>query len=135
MIIGLSHITLSVRELPRSFTFYVDLLGCRPIARWPKGAYLAAGDVWLALHVDKAVRRAPLPEYTHVAFHVTEQELADIGARIDQQGVVRFQDNKTEGASLYFLDPDGHKLEAHVGDLESRLRAAREKPWEELEFF
>ena len=54
-------------------------------------------------------------------------------ARIARFGVTEFQENRTEGASLYFLDPDGHKLEVHVGDLESRLRAARTKPGEGLE--
>ena len=133
MISGLSHITLSVRELPRSFAFYLDVLGCRPVARWPKGAYLQAADVWLALHVDEGARRGPLPEYTHIAFRVTDQGLVEMRARIARYGVTEFQENRTEGASLYFLDPDGHKLEVHVGDLESRLRAARTKPWEGLE--
>jgi hypothetical protein len=53
--------------------------------------------------------------------------------RIARRGVMEFQENRTEGASLYFLDPDGHKLEVHVGDLESRLRAARANPWDGLE--
>ncbi|HEX5514181.1 MAG TPA: glutathione transferase, partial [Gammaproteobacteria bacterium] len=46
-----------------------------------------------------------------------------------------WKDNKSEGDSLYFLDPDGHKLEIHVGDLESRLAALREKPYEGLQLF
>ena len=39
------------------------------------------------------------------------------------------------GASLYFLDPNGHKLEIHASDLEARLLSARERPWEGLELF
>ena len=49
MITGINHITLAVRDAEVSFEFYRDVLGFRPLARWPTGAYLLAGDVWLAL--------------------------------------------------------------------------------------
>ena len=46
MITGLSHLTLAVAvaDVERSFEFYATLLGCRPEARWNRGAYLRAGD-------------------------------------------------------------------------------------------
>ena len=134
MLSGLSHITLSVKELSRSFAFYADLLGLTPVARWPRGAYLTAGDLWLALHVDDRTRAGPLPEYTHIAFRVDQSQFADLCHRLQRHGVARFQDNRTEGSSFYFLDPDGHKLEIHVGDLRSRLHSMRAAPWEGLEF-
>ena len=43
MITGINHITLSVRDVDRSYQFYVETLGARPLARWSKGAYLLAG--------------------------------------------------------------------------------------------
>jgi catechol 2,3-dioxygenase-like lactoylglutathione lyase family enzyme len=135
MITGLSHITLSVRDLPRSFDFYVGVLGCKPLARWPKGAYLAAGGVWLALVVEPVTRNGPLPEYTHIAFRVDRSTFDGMAARIRAAGTAIFQDNATEGDSLYFLDPDGHKLEIHVGDLDSRLASAKRNPRPGLEFF
>ncbi|NER83349.1 MAG: glutathione transferase, partial [Leptolyngbya sp. SIO1D8] len=50
--------------------------------------------------------------------------------------VPQWQNNRSEGASLYILDPDGHKLELHVGDWRSRLTAAKANPFtEEMEFF
>lgn len=133
MITGLSHVTLSVADLDRSFAFYGDTLGLQPAARWPKGAYFAAGSLWLALVVDERVRRGALPEYTHFAFAVAADTFAPLAWRIRASGAVIFQENASEGESLYFLDPDGHKLEIHVGDLASRLAAARATPWPGLE--
>ena len=134
MITGISHITLSVRDLEESGAFYTQVLGFRPVARWPTGAYLLAGDVWMALVVDERLREGALPEYTHLAFAVSQQDFADLSQRIRRSGAEIWQDNRSEGASLYFVDPNGHKWEIHAGDLETRLRAAREDPWPGLEF-
>jgi hypothetical protein len=49
--------------------------------------------------------------------------------------VQEWRDNRSEGASFYFFDPDGYKLEAHVGDLASRLEACRERPYAGMQFF
>ena len=53
MISGVNHITLSVGDVDRAFHFYVETLGARPLARWSKGAYLLAGDLWLCLVLDE----------------------------------------------------------------------------------
>jgi catechol 2,3-dioxygenase-like lactoylglutathione lyase family enzyme len=135
MITGINHITLSIRDVESSFSFYNGVLGFRPVARWPKGAYLLAGDVWLALHLDDQTRKSPLPEYTHVAFSVSEQEFDGMATRIRGSGAVIWQENRTEGKSLYFTDPNGHKLEIHASDLQARIKSAKENPWEGLTFF
>ena len=49
MITGINHITLSIRDVGESFAFYTEVLGFKPVARWPKGAYLLAGELWEAL--------------------------------------------------------------------------------------
>jgi catechol 2,3-dioxygenase-like lactoylglutathione lyase family enzyme len=129
MIMGLNHITLAVRDVEESCAFYADVLRCRLAARWVGGAYLVAGDVWIALVLDPLTRRASLPEYTHIAFSVDEHEFPVVSRRIRDAGARIWQDNESEGASLYFEDPNGHKLEVHVGDLASRLVNARQNAW------
>jgi len=72
MISGVNHITLSVRDVDRSFGFYVETLGAKPLARRSKG--------------------------------VTGAQFADAAARIHASGTTIWQDNRSEGASLYFLE-------------------------------
>lgn len=128
-ITGLNHVTLAVGNLNRSIKFYSNLLGFSVGMHSPSSAYLQAGTLWLALVEDAAVRRAPLPEYTHMAFSVAEAELTDLTRRLMQAGVVCWQASD-RADSFYFLDPDGHKLELHSGDLRRRLeeRAADVNP-------
>ena len=135
MVIGINHITLSIADVERSFTFYTSILGFQPIAKWPKGAYLLAGDTWIALVADQHTRQAELPEYTHIAFSISAQDIGPLGERIRASGAMIWQENWTEGDSLYFLDPDGHKLEIHASDLATRIATAKSQPWEGLEFF
>ena len=130
---GPNHLTLATGDLARAFDFYVNVLGCRARARWARGAYLTAGDLWLCLSLDETVR--PSDDYTHFAFTVTAAELDAWGARLDAAGARRWKANTSEGGSIYFLDPDGHRLELHAGDLDSRLASLRRAPYDELELF
>jgi catechol 2,3-dioxygenase-like lactoylglutathione lyase family enzyme len=135
MITGLNHITFSVSDINRSFDFYSTTLGCKPIAKWKRGAYLLVGDMWLCLSLDQNTRTAPLAEYTHIAFSVLAENFEDFNNRLVSFGSKYWKENSSEGASLYILDPDGHKLELHVGDLWSRIAATRKAPYEGMEFF
>lgn len=87
----------------------------------------------MALVRDADVRQEALPEYTHVAFSVSSQDFGPLSERIKRSGAEIWQENRTEGASLYFVDPNGHKLEIHASDLTARLRAARQESWPGLE--
>ena len=122
MVTGLNHLTLSVAELERSVAFYSELLGFEVRMRGARSAYLEAGTLWLALVQDDMTRVDALPEYSHAAFHVVEGELSVAKERLIRAGVRRWQEAERRD-SFYFLDPDGHKLELHSGDLRSRLMA------------
>lgn len=124
---GLNHITLAVADVGRSLAFYRDVLGCAVRAEWDDGAYLEAGSLWLCLSRDENTRSAPHPDYSHIAFSVPEAHHVAMSERLTVESVI-WRVNGSEGASTYFLDPDGHKLEIHVGDLETRLSHYRENP-------
>lgn len=134
MITGINHITLSVLDLNKSFDFYTQVLGCKPVARWKRGAYLQAGDLWLCLFLDEQTRQGILPEYTHIAFSVAAKDFESSVVKIIESGAI-WKQNTSEGLSLYFLDPNGHKLELHAGDLKTRIEAAKKQPYKEMEFF
>src|SRR4051812_39125905 len=125
MLQNLNHLTLAVSELERSFRFYTEVLGLQAHARWDGGAYLSAGTLWLCLSLDKArdAVAAAARDYTHYAFSIEAADLPALARKVAAAGVQVWKDNASEGESLYFLDPDGHQLEAHAGDLASRLSA------------
>ncbi len=135
MISGLNHITLSVRNLEKSFDFYTKILGCQPIAKWKKGAYLLAGEFWLCLSVDELTFTSPNSEYTHIAFSIPNQDFDEAKEHLITLGIKQWKENSSEGKSMYILDPDNHKLELHVGDLWSRIAATKNQQFEDMEFF
>lgn len=124
---GLNHITLAVTDLQRSVAFYRDLAGLGLRALWPDGAYFEAGALWLCLSRDENAALASRGDYTHIAFDVAADDFDALAARIAASAPI-WKDNKSEGRSLYFSDPDGHKLEIHVGSLHSRLDHYRHRP-------
>jgi catechol 2,3-dioxygenase-like lactoylglutathione lyase family enzyme len=117
---GLNHLTLAVTDLDRSVVFYRDILGFELRALWADGAYLEAGSLWLCLSVDAVASDVMRSDYTHYAFDVAAGDFDALSERVRAHAEV-WKDNRSEGASLYFLDPDGHRLELHVGSLATRL--------------
>jgi len=127
MITSINHVTLAVQDVGRSFDFYVHLLDCRAEARWDRGAYLSVGELWLCLSLDDAM---PAKDYTHFAFSVNAGAFPESVARLKAAGVVEWKSNSSAGNSFYFLDPDGHKLEIHDGNLAARLKSVALEPYD-----
>ena len=146
MLGGFNQLTLAVTDLERSIAFYAGLLGCKLAASWNGGAYLtlgAQGDFWLCLSLDPAragakqgaaQQTARQADYTHYAFSIAQQDFDAFRARLLAEGVIEWRENRSEGDSFYFLDPDGHQLEAHAGSLASRLAACRLEPYAGMRF-
>ena len=137
MIQGLNHLTLAVTDLEKSFSFYRDVLGFKPLVKWDRGAYFFIGetDLWFCLNVDE--RRKPHDCYTHYAFTVTKKDFDLMKKKLTDAGIISFQDNSSPGDSFYFLDSDGHNLEIHVGSAADRLKIKKENPgtWRNVEWF
>ncbi|WP_460107183.1 fosfomycin resistance glutathione transferase [Pseudomonas sp. S3_H04] len=135
MLSGLNHLTLAVSDLQCSLTFYRDVLQLRVRATWDAGAYLSLPGLWLCLSLDPLRSSEPCADYTHYAFSLTTADFPGFVQKLKAANVREWRDNRSEGASFYFLDPDGHKLEVHVGDLASRLAACRQKPYAGMRFY
>ncbi|WP_283183340.1 MULTISPECIES: fosfomycin resistance glutathione transferase [unclassified Pseudomonas] len=135
MLTGLNHLTLAVTDLNRSVAFYQDLLQLRVEATWDTGAYLSLPGLWLCLSLDPLRKPEPAADYTHYAFSLDAADFPLLVERLRAAHVQEWRDNRSEGASFYFLDPNCHKLEAHVGDLTSRLAACRQRPYAGMKFF
>jgi catechol 2,3-dioxygenase-like lactoylglutathione lyase family enzyme len=143
MITGINHINIAVKDIARSFTFYKEVLGFKPLCRSEGSAYFLVGTpdtlgcLWFSLDLDRDHVRLPSPCNSHIAFSVCAQEFAPLSARILKAGAPIFKDNSSPGQSLYFLDPDAHKLEIHVGDWRTRIAAkkANQGNWKNVEWF
>lgn len=138
----MNHLTLAVRDIKVSFEFYAAVLGLKPLVRWDKGAYFLIGEInnelsgfWFCLNVDE--KREPSPCYTHYAFSVSKNDFDKMSAKIIASDARIFKQNTSPGESLYFLDPDGHKLELHVGNLQERVVTKRANigAWKNVEWF
>jgi catechol 2,3-dioxygenase-like lactoylglutathione lyase family enzyme len=140
MINGMNHVTLAVTDVERSFNFYKNTLGLKPLCKWDKGAYFLVGieespAFWFCLNYDD--KRVTNPCYTHYAFSVSPAEFEAMSQKIISSGAVVFKENTSPGESLYFLDPDGHKLEIHVGNWQTRIDIKKQNPdlWRDVEWY
>lgn len=132
MLTGINHITIAVTDLEESFNFYVSTLGMKAEVKWETGAYLSVGELWVCLSVDEA---HPASDYSHLSFTVAQREFKPYCSKLLTAGVKTWKDNASEGDSLYILDPDGHKLEIHVGNLETRLQKLKSNPYKGMQWF
>lgn len=132
MLTGINHITISVNDLDESFSFYSSVIGMEPRVKWETGAYLSMSDLWFCLSVGQT---KPSNDYSHIAFNISETDFSKYSLRLLDMGIKTWKENISEGQSLYILDPNGHKLEIHSGNLQTRLNALKETPYKGLVWF
>ncbi|MGH1374684.1 MAG: fosfomycin resistance glutathione transferase [Cellvibrionaceae bacterium] len=132
MLKGLNHITIAVSNLDRSFDFYVSLLGMKPEVKWELGAYLSVNELWICLSKDSV---KPAQDYSHISFTVDKSDFNNYRTKLLSSGVKIWRQNASEGDSVYILDPDGNKLEIHVGSLKTRLQELKSNPYKGLKWY
>lgn len=125
MIQGLNHITFGVANIEVSTQFYTNILGGKLRVKWAQGAYIEFGTLWLALNVEDKSIKTNETLVGHIAFSVSSDLFESLKNKLIENGVQPYKENKSEGLSYYFKDPDGHNLEIHVGDLKSRIEAIK----------
>lgn len=127
MIKGINHITFSVSDLAASAAFYQQVFDAELLFRDKWTAYFDLAGLWLALNVQADIARQEIRQsYTHIAFSIDAVDMAAMERRLQQFGIPLLPGRSRttgEGVSLYFADPDGHLLEVHSGDRETRLDA------------
>jgi len=116
---GLNHITIAVSNIDISFEFYSNILKFKPIMKSEFSAYFDINGIWIALVIDD---NAGSSNHSHIAFTVEEDTFIEIKKELQENGVIEWQKNVTEGDSYYFLDPSGNKLEIHVGNMFDRIK-------------
>lgn len=124
---GLSHITFICRDLEKTSQLFKGIFGAEEVYccgdkpfSIAKEKFLKVAGIWVALMEGEPVEKT----YNHVAFQVSDEELAEFEARVRSFGLTILPGRKresAEGQSLYFYDYDNHLLELHTGNLEARL--------------
>jgi catechol 2,3-dioxygenase-like lactoylglutathione lyase family enzyme len=114
---GIDHVALSVRDVQRAAQWYIDVLGFerRYADVWGEvPTFIGKGKTAIALFPVRSGSTSSFSDeirMLHLAFRAdrknfeaAQEELKGRGIRFD------FQDHEIS-RSIYFSDPDGHKLE------------------------
>ena len=121
---GAGHIGISVADLDESIEFYEDVLGLKVSTKREKDAFIPLGDSdVLALLQDpggkEVFNKEARPRYkgkafTHFGLSAPSVEAVfEFQAHLQDKGVLIIKEayERWDGASFYFLDPNGHTLE------------------------
>jgi catechol 2,3-dioxygenase-like lactoylglutathione lyase family enzyme len=122
---GIDHVALSVLDVERSAQWYIDVLGFerRHQGMWDGiPVFIGKGTTSLALFPTRSNERSLSPVHgdvrmLHLAVRANRKNFLSAQAELKRLGI-KFEFSDHEIAhSIYFRDPDGHKLEITTYEL------------------
>jgi catechol 2,3-dioxygenase-like lactoylglutathione lyase family enzyme len=120
MINGINHIKISVKNIDTAFKFYKNILKLKPVMKSSRSAYFLAGKIWIAL--DQKENFSISENYSHICFNISKSHYKKFVKRISKNKITEWQENQTEGDSIYISDDSGNKLEIHFSTLKERIK-------------
>ena len=133
MINGINHITISVKNIETAYSFYKNILGLKPVMKSSKSAYFLAGKIWIAL--DQKEHYIPSENYSHICFNIKKGKYKYFIKKLKEYKIKEWQNNETEGESLYILDDSGNKLELHFNTLKERIKYGKKQFGNDVKWF
>ena len=133
MINGINHITISVKNINSAFDFYKNILKLKPVMKSNRNAYFYAGETWIALNQEES--HIPSKSYGHIAFNILKEDYHSFIKTLKANNISEWQENESEGDSLYFLDDSGNKLEIHFSSLKERIEYGKAHYGNDTEWF
>ena len=123
---GIDHVAMSVRDVERSAQWYIDVLGFerRYEEMWDGvPVFIGKGTTALALFPIRGDSGSTSTDrggvrMLHLAMRASRKNFLAAQEELKQRGIkFEFQDHEI-AHSIYFRDPDGHKLEITTYDLD-----------------
>ncbi len=125
---GLDHIAISVKDLERSLKFYTEVLGLKVTEREHSKPgieyFLDCGTALIGLIQGESSGEKHLLQDgglggNHVSFRVHSRDFDAAVEDVRKRNIpITFLKKREKSWSLYFLDPDGNKLEVTAWPLE-----------------
>jgi len=121
---GIDHVAMSVRDVERAAQWYMDVLGFeRRFSEMWEGIPAFVGKGTTAIALFPAESNTPSKSdrggvrMLHLAFRANRKNFLAAQEELKRRGIrFEFQDHEISH-SIYFSDPDGHKLEITTYDL------------------